>query len=198
MKNIIISATIVVLAAAAGCKNVDEKLVGELEQSATVLESSRPAADTTAVDIEKMRARITAAVGDDPAGKYVANKMSEKLNLTLADLNASKQELAQLQADYEAGKIKKEEVEAKYKVLLNKIENYEKSFKKISSITQRPAEDLVQLGRDIAKGDGLDLNKPVSQDMIGDGATAPQPASKGTDAGATLQGDGSARKKDGN
>lgn len=197
MKNIIITATIVVLAAATACKNVDEKLVGELKQGATVLDSSKPAADSTAIDIEKMRTRITEAVGDDPAGKYVANKISEKLNNTLADLNASKQELAQLQADYEAGKVKKEEVEAKFKVLQNKIENYEKSFRKISSISQRPVEDLVQMGKDIAKSEGLDLTKPVSQDMIGDGA-APQPAAGGSDAGGTIQVDGNSKKKDGN
>lgn len=197
MKNIIVSATIVVLAAAAACKNVDEKLVGELQQSATRLETSKPAADTTAIDIEKMRARITEAVGDDQAGKYVVNKMSQKLELTLADLNATKQELAQLEADYESGKVKKEEVEAKCKVLQNKIENYEKAFRNISSVSQRPTEDLIKLGHDMAKSEGLDLSKPLSQDQMGYGTDA-QPAPAGTDAGASLQGDGSTKKKDGN
>jgi hypothetical protein len=198
MKNVIATTAIALLLGLNACKNVDEKLVTEMQQSATVLENSKPAGDSVTINLEQLRTKFAGLpVEKAPAATFVVNKLSQKFDAVMVEYNASKEELKNLQADYEAGKIKKEGVEAKYKMLTNKIDNFEKAFQKISQIAQRPTEDLIQMGQDMAKSEGVDLAKPVSSDMGGQPLSAPQKAAGADAGGASLQGDGSAKKKDG-
>ena len=197
MKNVITATAIALLFGLNACKNVDEKLVTEMQQSTTVLEKSKPAGDSAAMKIEQLRTLLSNVAPEKaPAAKYVSNRLSQKLDLILLDYNSAKEELQNLLSDYQDGKIKKEEADAKHKALLSKIENYEKAFDKIGKVAQRPTEDLIKMGEDMAKQEGLDLSKPVSQDMIGDGNNIKPAGGTGADGGTTVI-DGAAKKKDG-
>jgi hypothetical protein len=174
MKNVLTTTAIALLLGVTACKNVDEKLVSELQQSTTVLESSKPASDSAAFNLDVFRAKMANVTPEKAIGAtYVVSKISEKVDRTMADYNETKATLAALLADYEAGKITKEDVEKKYAPLKNKIDNYERAFQKISNIMQRPSDDLVKMGEDMARSEGVDLTKPVAQDRMGGGDAAP-------------------------
>ncbi len=192
----------------AACSNVDQGLVQEMKQEATVLESVKVSTETAAQGVADLKNKINAlSAGEVKDGStYMLQQINAKYNGMMERYNKAKTELEQLTTEYSSGKAKTEAVSQRFQQLKDEIQSFENGFKRFQEITARPIEDLAKLGNEMAKSTGLpaapDASKAPSDAMGGNGSDA----AGSSDAGAaktgaqpgqpgSLIGDGAEKKK---
>ncbi len=200
MKNLAKLALAALIIGTCACNNIDQGLVQEMKQEATVLETVKVSTESAAQGVANLKNKIDAlSAGEVKDGStYMLKQINAKYNGMMERYNKAKAELEQLTTEYGSGKVKTEAVSQRFQQLKGEIESFENGFKRFQEITARPVEDLAKLGNEMAKSTGMsaapDASK-VSSDVGNTDTDSDAGATKAGTQPGSLIGDGAEKKK---
>lgn len=194
MRKIPVFATLSLCLFVFACKNVDEKLVQQMEQTVADTKANTEAPKNNAgQSLADMKTRLAEAAKQpgNEAAYYLSDKIQSKYDALVSLLATYEADVKKLQDDYTAGVIDKATAESKLAELSRVMGSLHHSFDKLNNMAQRPTGELISLGNEMMQAEGVSGGAVSNGSQTDGGAivpagTTPAPqSSTGTTAGAT-------------